>query len=131
MATREQIYTQQLKDLGIYEEAFDLLIKELAQRERRRTRLQKAWAATAAPGGKPSFLDPHYPLIVQAEREILALRETMGLTPKSLRKVRGAPDAPIQRDLIADKLDAIKARVEGYELPGAFQPTDQPEAGHE
>lgn len=130
VATRENIYAQQLKELGIYEKAFEPLIKELAQKERRRQRLQKAWAATAAPGGKPSFLDPHYQLLVQVERETLALREALGLTPKSLRKLRGAPDAPIQQDLIADKLDAIKARVEGYGLGDL--PTDrETEAGDE
>lgn len=128
MAARENLYTQQLKELGIYEAAFDPLIKELAQKERCRTRLKKAWAATAAPGGKPSFLDPHYQLIVQADREILALREAMGLTPKSLRKLRGAPETPIQQDLIADRLDAIKARVEGYGLPGHLQAGGEAEA---
>lgn len=104
-------------ELGIYEEAFEPLIREVAQIERRRTRLQKAWAATAPPGGKPSFLDPHYPLLVQAERELLARREELGLTPKALRKLRGAPDAPVKQDLITERLGMIAERVKAYELP--------------
>ena len=88
--TREQVYTQQLQALGIYDPAFDPEIKTLAQLERRLTRLQKEWSATAPPGGKPSFLDAHYPVIVQLEDKILTHREALGLTPKSLRKLKGA-----------------------------------------
>ena len=115
--TREQVYTQQLKALGVYEDAFVPLIKDLAKAERRRTRAEKAWAATAPPGGKPSFLDPHYQIVSQLDREILGYREVMGLTPKSLRRLRGVTDAPAEQDLIVDRLDRIAARVEAYELP--------------
>lgn len=111
--TREQIYTQQLKDLGIWEDAFAPMVKELAQIDRRRTRLQKAWTATAPPGGKPSFLDPHYALIVQAERDALAFREALGLTPKALRRLRGQPTAaagPTAADEISTKLDRMLER---------------------
>lgn len=115
--TREQIYTQQLKDLGIWEDAFAPMVKELAQIDRRRTRLQKAWAATAPPGGKPSFLDPHYALIVQAERDALAFREALGLTPKALRRLRGAvPEAPAKDGGISAKLDALLAQAESYDV---------------
>lgn len=111
--TREQIYTQQLKDLGIWEDAFTPMVKELAQIDRRRTRLQKAWAASAPPGGKPSFLDPHYALIVQAERDALAYREAMGLTPKSLRRLRGQPVAVVGGETpesLSAKLDRMLER---------------------
>lgn len=117
--TREQTYTQQLKALGTYEEAFDPLIKDLAKAERRRTRAEKAWAATAPPGGKPSFLDPHWQIVAQLDREILGYREVMGLTPKSLRKLRGATDAGIEQDPITEALDRIAARVEQYSAPDA------------
>ena len=117
--TREQTYTQQLKALGVYEEAFDPLIKDLAKAERRRTRAEKAWAATAPPGGKPSFLDPHWQIVAQLDREILGYREVMGLTPKSLRKLRGATDAGIEQDPITEALDRIAARVEQYSAPDA------------
>ena len=119
--TREQVYTQQLKDLGVYEPAFDPLIKDLAKAERRRTRAEKAWSATAPPGGKPSFLDPHYQVVAQLDREILGYREVMGLTPKSLRRLRGATDAAgdADRDPITERLDRIAARVESYAAPEA------------
>ena len=115
--TREQIYTQQLKALGVYEPAFDPLIKDLAKAERRRTRAEKEWSATAPPGGKPSFLDPHYQIVAQLDREILGYREVMGLTPKSLRRLRGVTEAPGERDLITERLDTIAQRVGAYDPP--------------
>lgn len=90
MATREQIYQEQLKALGIYDPAFDPEIKTLAKLERRKTRVEKEWSETAPKGGKPSFLDPHYAIITQLERDILTHRETLGLTPKAMRRIKGA-----------------------------------------
>lgn len=118
--TREQIYKGQLQALGVYDPAFDPLIKDLAKAERRRTRAEKAWAATAPPGGKPSFLDPHYQILVQLDREILGYREAMGLTPKALRKLRGpTPAGPDEPELITQRLDLIAKRVSAYDLPTA------------
>ena len=120
MATREQIYRQQLKALGFYDPAFEPLITDLAQMDRRWTRAKKEWAATAPPGGKPSFLDPTYAVLTGIERDRRALREVMGLTPKALRKLRGAPEAPVPQDLIAERLQAIADRVGAYTLPPVF-----------
>ena len=121
MAAREELYRDQLKALGTYDTAFEPLIKELCQLERRRTRLQKAWSATAKPGEKPSFLDPHYAILTQLEREIMAMRDTMGLTPKSLRRLKGIQDAaPQQQDLITEKLTAIADRVQQYNVAAKF-----------
>lgn len=119
MPKREDIYRKQLQELGIYEEAFEPEITTLAKLERRKTRAEKAWSATVPKGQKPSFLDPHYQVIVKLEREILVHRETLGLTPKALRKLRGVTDGPAEQDLIVDRLDRIAARVEQYEAPEA------------
>ena len=119
--TKEQIYREQMQALGIYEEIFEPEIKTLARVEREYTRAEKAWSATAAPGGKPSFLDPHYAIIKRLRAEILQHREALGLTPKALRKLTGAAgvEAPEQKDLITAKLDRIAERVAGYDLaPG-------------
>ena len=117
MPTREQIYREQLTALGIYDPAFEPLITDLAQMDRRWTRAKKEWAATAPPGGKPSFLDPTYTALVQIERDRRALREDLGLTPKALRRIRGTPEAPVPQDLIATKLQAIADRVSSYTVP--------------
>lgn len=112
--TREQVYTAQMKELGIWQEAFAPLVKELSQAERQRTRAQKEWAATAPPGGKPSFLSDLWPVICDLDKKILAYREALGLTPKGLRKVAGAVEPTAPQDLISEKLSAIAARVGAY-----------------
>lgn len=116
-SSREDKYIAQLKALGIYEPAFDPEIKTLATLEREWTAAKKEWSATAEDGGKPSFTDPLYSVIQNLRKEILAHREALGLTPKSLRKLRGVTDAPAEQDLIVDRLDRIAARVEAYDLP--------------
>lgn len=129
--TREQIYKAQLQELGVYEDAFDPEIKTLATMERELTRAKKAWAATAAEGEKPSMLDPHYAIINALRKEILQHREALGLTPKALRKLRGAPPpGPEQKDLIADRLDAIVQRVSAYDPP-ALPVSESDTAAHE
>lgn len=122
MATKEQIYRKQMQDLGIYDPAFEPEISTLAQLEREYTRAKKAWSLTAPPGGKPSFLDDHFPVIQKLRAEILQHRETLGLTPKALKKVRGvsSDDAATQKDLITEKLDRIASLVSAYDaIPGA------------
>lgn len=117
MPTREQIYREQLTALGIYDPAFEPLITDLAQMDRRWTRAKKEWAATAPPGGKPSFLDPTYAAVTQIERERRALREELCLTPRALRKLRGIAEPPVPEDLIATRLQVIADRVSSYGLP--------------
>lgn len=99
--TREQVYKDQLQALGIYDPAFDPEIKTLAMLERRMTRVLKEWSATAPPGGKPSFLDPHYQIIVQLEDKILTHRDSLGLTPKALRKLKGAYYETVRGEALA------------------------------
>lgn len=92
--TREEAYTKQLTDLGIYDPAFLPEIKQLAQLERELTRAKKAWSNTAPKGKAPSFEDPHYGIIRQLRSDILQHRDALGLTPKAFQRLRGkaAPD---------------------------------------
>lgn len=129
MATREEIYTEQLKALGIYEKAFDPEIKTLASLERDLTRAKKAWSATVPKGAKPSLLDPHYQVICTLRREILVHRESLGLTPKALRRLRGqGPAGPTQKERMNDLLSVIAERVGGYDPVSEL---DTAEAPHE
>lgn len=121
--TREDKYKAQLRELGIYETAFDPLIKELAQAERQRTRAQKEWAASAEDGGKPSFLSDLWPVICDLDKKILSYREAMGLTPKSLRRLRGvaaAPGGESAPESISAKLDRMLA-MEDAETSWSFE----------
>lgn len=128
--TREDFYEEQLKRLGVWEEAFRSLVKDLAKAERRRTRAEKEWSATAPPNGKPSFLDPHYQVVEKLDSVILNYKEALGLTPKSLRRLRGAVDAPGKKDLITERLDYIAQRVEAYNAPVELQAVEE-DAGYD
>ena len=119
--TKEQIYREQMQALGIYQEIFEPEIKTLARIEREMTRAEKAWSATAPPGGKPSFLDDHYAVIQKLRAEVLQHRQALGLTPQALRKLTGVnagADAPVQQDLITAKLDRIAESIGDYDVPG-------------
>lgn len=121
--TKEQKYREQMQELGIYEEIFEPEIQTLCRIERELTRAQKAWSATAMPAGSaPSFIDPHYAIIQRLRSEILQHREALGLTPKALKKLTGSglSDAPAQKDQIVSRLDAIAARVSGYDTGDPF-----------
>ena len=122
--TKEEVYRTQMQALGIYEEIFEPEIRTLCRIEREYTRAQKAWSATAPPGGKPSFLDDHFAVIQKLRAEILQHREALGLTPKALRKLTGMnlSDTPEQKDLITAKLDQIASRVAGYTAPDLSDP---------
>jgi len=85
--TKEEKYIEQLKALGIWQPAFEGAVHELAVLEREQSRARKAWKETAEDGKAPSPLDPHYTLIRQQSRDIMALRDALGLTPKGLRRI--------------------------------------------
>lgn len=113
---REEKYIEQLKALGIWDEAFRPEVSELAQLEREKTRVKKAWSATVPKGCSPSFTDPLYTVLANLRREILVHREALGLTPKSLRRLRGAAAAETtdEQDLLSQKLDEIARRTAAY-----------------
>lgn len=86
---KEQVYKQQLMDLGVYDPAFDPAIHVLCIQERELSRAMKAWKATA-PGkdSAPSITDPLYTEISKLRRDILARQDALGLTPKGLQRLR-------------------------------------------
>lgn len=89
MASKETQYAEQLKSLGIYDKAFDPAIHELCILERELSRARKQLKAKSKDGEPPSFADPLYAAIRQIQTSILAYRDSLGLTPKSLRKLKG------------------------------------------
>lgn len=114
--TKEQVYRDQMKALGIYHEIHEPEIKTLAKIERQITRAEKAWSDTAPPDGKPRFLDPHFAIIQRLRSEALQHKEALGITAKALaRLTSGTAAAPEPKDLITAKLDAIAERVAGYD----------------
>ena len=87
--TKEEKYRQEMIALGTWHTAFAPMVHDLAILERELARTRAAWKRTAPPGKAPSALDPHYQLIRQQCRDIMALRDALGLTPKALRRMKG------------------------------------------
>ena len=85
---KEQLYRQQLENLGIYDPAFNGAIHVLCIQERELSRAMKAWKATAPEGEAPSITDPHYAEISKLRRDILARQDALGLTPQGLQRLR-------------------------------------------
>ena len=90
MASKETQYAEQLKGLGIYDPAFDPAIHELCILERELSRARKQLKDKSKDGKPPSYADPLYTAIRQIQTSILAYRDSLGLTPKSLRKLKGS-----------------------------------------
>ena len=83
--TRDQVYTEQLQQLGIYHQAFDPVISQLATMERELQRMVKAWKADG------SEVDSAvYQAIERKRRDIMSLRDSLGLTPKALKRFRAS-----------------------------------------
>ena len=113
--TREEIYTEQLKVMGIYQPAFDPEIQTLAEMERDLQRVKKAWRETAKEGRKPSPLDPHFELINKMRREILNHRDALGLTPKAMKRLSRVDTKADEKTSITTRLDEIAERVGAYD----------------
>ena len=93
---KEADYRAMLIDLGIYRPAFDAEIHTLCVMERELSRAMKAWKATAPDKNTaPSVEDPIYEVICKMRRDILQHRDSLGLTPKALQRLRrGMAQAP-------------------------------------
>lgn len=113
---REDKYIEQLTALGIWDEAFRPEVSELAQLEREKTRVKKAWSAAAKKDESSAFTGDLYAVLCGLRREILAHREALGLTPKSLRRLRGAAadTDPGGQSLLSKQLDLIAQRTAAY-----------------
>ena len=85
---KETVYQQQLKDLGVYDPAFDPAIHVLCIQERELSRAMKAWKSTVPKNEAPSITDPIYVEISKLRRDILARQDALGLTPKGLQRLR-------------------------------------------
>ncbi len=116
--TREQKYTEQLKALGVWQEAFAPEITMLAMMERELQRMVKAWKAAGSPvtdetaNGSPTS-NRTWDAIAALRRDILAHRDSLGLTPKGLHRLRrGAGTGTGDADKPDNVLTLIRSRRE-------------------
>lgn len=117
--SKERQYIEQLKNLGVYDPAFDGAIHILCIQERELSRAMKAWKATAAsPKDAPSIADPLYAEISKLRRDILARQDALGLTPKGLQRLKKqmvptgdtTPPSAAGNQALAQLLDGIRRK---------------------
>lgn len=115
--SKESQYKQQMQELGTYLPAYDEEIHMLAVMERELSRAMKAWKATAPDGKAPSVLNEHYGIIQSLRKDILSHRESLGLTPKGLQRLKRGivSESDTGGDGIGKKLDDLMAQVSGYD----------------
>lgn len=116
--TLEERYKAQLTDMGIYRPAFDPEIKLLCQMERELRRVDNAWRPKDENGNRrsPDYTHKLYDRIVQLRKDILAHRESLGLTPKGYKRLRPEQTgAPSDIDPHSAALEALEARCAAYD----------------
>ena len=94
--TREQKYIGQMQRLGIYDEIFEPEIHALCIMERDLQRLTRRWKAEGyqtveQTGRGPATTDKNFDAIMTLRRQILAMKDALGLTPKALARLKGRP----------------------------------------
>ena len=116
----KQKITRELQALGIWQPAFEPVVHDLCVLRLETSRTRKAWKATAPAGQAPSPLDPLYALIRQQQREILALEDALGLTPRAFRRLKnqsivpedlGPTDTQGGSPAVSALLDSLRARA--------------------
>ena len=96
--TREQKYIEQMQRLGIYDEIFEPEVHALCIMERDLQRLTKRWKeqgyqTVEQTGRGPATTDKNFDAIMTLRRQILAMKDALGLTPKALARLKGKPAA--------------------------------------
>lgn len=96
---REDKIREAMQAVGTYSEIFESTIHQLGKAERELSRAEKAWKAS---GGKMvadlvsktgqayTAKDPQWAVVEQMRKDVVALRNQLGLTPTGLNKVRNA-----------------------------------------
>ena len=96
--TREQKYIEQMKQLGIYDEIFEPEVHNLCIMERDLQRITKRWKeqgyqTVEQTGRGPATTDKNFDAIMTLRRQVLAMKDALGLTPKALARLKGRPVA--------------------------------------
>ena len=116
---REAMIRADMESVGIYSPIFDATIRQLAKTERELSRAEKTWRANGGQmvaelvnktGGKYTAKDPHYAVVDQLRKDILALRNQLGLTPASLKKAQARQEAALagRKSRLEELLEAAR-----------------------
>lgn len=133
---REAMIKADMEAVGTYSPIFDKAIKSLAKQERELAKAEKVWRDNGGKmvaelvnktGATYTAKDPHYAVVDQLRKDILAQRAQLGLTPKSLKAMKtkladsGAPkrsrlDELLEeaREFAVEHAAEYQAAVDGY-----------------
>ena len=133
---REAMIKADMEAVGTYSPIFDKAIKSLAKQERELAKAEKVWRNNGGKmvaelvnktGATYTAKDPHYAVVDQLRKDILAQRTQLGLTPKSLKAMKakladsGAPkrsrlDELLEeaREFAVEHAAEYQAAVDGY-----------------
>lgn len=133
---REAMIKADMEAVGTYSPIFDKAIKSLAKQERELAKAEKVWRDNGGKmvaelvnktGATYTAKDPHYAVVDQLRKDILAQRAQLGLTPKSLKAMKakladsGAPKRSRLDELLEEAREfsvehaaEYQAAVDGY-----------------
>lgn len=133
---REAMIRADMEAVGTYNVIFEPTIKQLAKAERELAKAEKTWRSNGGQmvaelvnktGGKYTAKDPHFAVVDQMRKDIMALRNQLGLTPNSLKRVQAKQEAmtagrksrleellDAAHDYALDNASAFQAAVDGY-----------------
>lgn len=140
---REAMIRADMEAVGTYNPIFDKSIKDLARRERELSRAEKAWrkayfidgvqqepkmvaTLTNKQGAPYTAKDPFYTEVARLRKEVEALRQQLGLTPKSLQRVREQQKGEATHG--PSRLEALLADAHEYAIDHAAEYADEVDA---
>lgn len=129
---REVMIKADMEAVGTYSPIFDKAISALAKQERELAKAEKAWRENGGKmvaelvnktGAKYTAKDPHYAVVDQLRKDILAQRSQLGLTPKSLKamKAKLSDQTTVKRSRLDELLE--DSREYALEHAGEYQAT--------
>lgn len=133
---REAMIRADMEAVGTYNVIFEPTIRQLAKAERELAKAEKNWRANGGQmvaelvnktGGKYTAKDPHFAVVDQMRKDIMALRNQLGLTPNSLKRVQAKQESiptgkksrleellESAHDYALDNASAFQSAVDGY-----------------
>ena len=120
---KEAMIKADMEAVGTYNPIFDSTIRQLAKTERELAKAEKAWRANGGQmvaelvnktGATYTAKDPHYAVVDQLRKDIMALKNQLGLTPKSLKRVQ----EQLKEQSVAkrSRLEALLEEAHSYAL---------------
>lgn len=117
--TREQLIADKMREAGTYDPIYDEEIHMLAGMERDLKRAMSQWKKPKYKGGDGGDFDAAlWPVVQQLRKDVLAHYDSLGLTPKGMKRLRaGAADdseggARAASPVMSEMLDALRLQAQ-------------------